>query len=120
MECRILFAIHNDKDDVLALLNGVIDEFEEVLPILCDKNPTYIAFEVVSSEDHLNEQVSTRGSSCTSVDAFIYTVHRGDKKRWLIPIEWKFTVVFHRVCPEPSLGETLFPYHLPIHNLITN
>lgn len=86
-----LFAIRNDKDVVLALLNGVMDEFEEVLPILCDKNPTYIAFEVVSSEDHLNELVSTRGSSCTSVDAFIYAVHRGDKKRWLIPIEWKFT-----------------------------
>ena len=28
--------------------------------------------------------------NCTSVDAFIYAVHRGDHKRWLIPIEWKY------------------------------
>ena len=58
-----LFAIRNDKDAVLALLNGVMDEFEDVLPILCDKNPTYIAFEVVSSEDHLNDW--SRDSLCS-------------------------------------------------------
>ena len=39
----------------------------------------------------MNENTSTRGSNCTSVDAFIYAVHRGDEKRWLIPIEWKYT-----------------------------
>ncbi len=86
-----LFAIMNDKDAVLAMLNGVRDEFEDVLPVLCDAQPQYIGFEVVSKEDHLNEGAPTRGSNCTSVDAFIYAVHRGDKKRWLIPIEWKYT-----------------------------
>jgi hypothetical protein len=90
-----LFAIRNDKEAVLALLNGVMDEFEDVLPIPCDaKNPAYIAFEVVSSEDHLNEKVSTRGSSCTSVDAFIYAVHRDEHKKWLIPIERKYTELY--------------------------
>lgn len=86
-----LFAIMNDRDAVLAMLNGVRDEFEDVLPVLCDAEPQYIGFEVVSKEDHLNEGTPTRGSNCTSVDAFIYAVHRGDKKRWLIPIEWKYT-----------------------------
>jgi hypothetical protein len=81
----------HDKDAVLAMLNGVRDEFEEVLPISCDAKPQYIGFEVVSREDHLNEKISTRGSNCTSIDALIYAVHKGDKKRWIIPIEWKYT-----------------------------
>lgn len=86
-----LFAIMSDKEAVLAMLNGVRDEFVDVLPVKCDAEPQYIGFEVVSAEDHLNEKSSTRGSNCTSVDAFIYAVHRGDEKRWLIPIEWKYT-----------------------------
>lgn len=85
-----LFPIMNDKDSVLAILNGVRDNFKEVLPIRCDKNPQYIAFEVVSSADHLNEEASTRGSNCTSVDALILAVDKNDKV-WLIPIEWKYT-----------------------------
>ena len=86
-----LFSIMNDEKAVLAMLNGVRNEFEEVLPVKCDANPQYIGFEVVSDNDYLNENTSTRGSNCTSVDAFIYAVHKGDKKKWLIPIEWKYT-----------------------------
>ena len=86
-----LFAIMNDHDSVLAMLNGVRDEFEKVLPVSCDANPEYIGFEVVSKNDHLNENTFTRGSNCTSVDAFIYAKHKGDGKLWLIPIEWKYT-----------------------------
>ena len=57
-----LFAIMHDKDSVLAMLNGVRDEFEDVLPIPCDARPQYIAFEVVSAVDHLNEKKTlTRG-----------------------------------------------------------
>ena len=86
-----LFAIRNDKEAVLALLNGVRDEFEDVLPVDCDKEPAFIGFEVVSKDDHLNENTCTRGSNCTSVDAFILARHRGNDKVWLIPIEWKYT-----------------------------
>ena len=86
-----LFAIMNDKSSVLAMLNGVRDEFKEVLPVKCDANPQYIGFEVVSKKDPLNEKTSTRGSNCTSVDAFIYARHKDDGKLWLIPIEWKYT-----------------------------
>ena len=71
-----LFSIRDDKESVLAMLNGVRDEFEDVLPISCDAEPQYIGFEVVSTKDHLNEKTSTRGSNCTSVDAFIYAVHK--------------------------------------------
>jgi hypothetical protein len=85
-----LFAIMNDKSSVLAMLNGVRDEFEKVLPVECDANPQYIGFEVVSKEDPLNEKASTRGSNCTSVDAFIHAKHR-DGSIWLIPMEWKYT-----------------------------
>ena len=85
-----LFAIMNDKSSVLSMLNGIRDEFKEVLPVKCDTHPQYIGFEVVSKEDPLNEKTSTRGSNCTSVDAFIYAKHR-DESIWLIPIEWKYT-----------------------------
>lgn len=86
-----LFSIMHDKDAVLAILNGVRDEFEDVLPIECDVEPQYIGFEVVSAKDYLNEKILIRGSNCTSIDALIYAVHKGDKKKWLIPIEWKYT-----------------------------
>lgn len=85
-----LFAIMGDKEAVLAMLNGVRDEFKKVLSVQCDAAPQYIGFEVVSEEDPLNEKTSTRGSNCTSVDAFIYAKHKDDSI-WLIPIEWKYT-----------------------------
>ena len=85
-----LFAIMGDKEAVLAMINGVREEFKEVLSVQCDAAPQYIGFEVVSEEDPLNEKTSTRGSNCTSVDAFIYAKHKDDSI-WLIPIEWKYT-----------------------------
>ena len=85
-----LFAIKNDQEAVLAILNGVKNEFIEVLPIPSDKEPAYIAFEIVSDKDHLNEKMSSRGSNCTSIDAFIYARHKSGAL-WLIPIEWKYT-----------------------------
>lgn len=86
-----LFAIMNDKEAVLEILNGVRDEFVDILPMRCDAEPQYIGFEVVSTKDHLNEKSSTRGTNCTSIDALIYAVHKEDKRRWLILIEWKYT-----------------------------
>ncbi len=89
-----LFAIRHDRNAVLDLLNGVRDEFVDVLPVPCDAaRQGYIAFEVVSAEDHLNEKQTTRGSNCTSVDAFIYAKHRNNDL-WLIPIEWKYTEAY--------------------------
>ncbi len=85
-----LFAIRDDREALLKLLNSVRDEFVDLLPLPCDCSEGYIGFEVVSGEDYLNEKQSTRGSNCTSIDALIYAVHRSGE-RWIIPIEWKYT-----------------------------
>ncbi len=85
-----LFALRNDAEAVLSVLNNVLNEFTEVLPIPSDKTQAYLAFEVVSDEDHLNEGTPNRGSNCTSIDAFIYARHKSGEL-WLIPIEWKYT-----------------------------
>lgn len=85
-----LIPIMDDPQAVLALINGIRNEFTEVLPISCDKHPAYISFEVVSSSDHLNEGRSTRGANCTSVDALVMAKHQSGKTI-MIPIEWKYT-----------------------------
>ncbi len=86
-----LMPIRKDKDTVLRLINGVYDDkFKAVLPMKCDKAPGYVAFEVVSKEEHLNEGKLTRGSQCTSIDAAILAQDNDDKK-CLIIIEWKYT-----------------------------
>lgn len=85
-----LFALRHNADAVLKILNNVRNEFTEVLPVTSDTDPGYIAFEVVSKDDHLHEGTPTRGSNCTSIDAFIYARHKSGKL-WLIPIEWKYT-----------------------------
>ena len=48
----------------------------------------YIAFEMVSDEDRLNEGTPTRGSSCTSIDA-LAIAKATDGKKYLLVIEWK-------------------------------
>lgn len=88
-----LFALRGDREAVLAMLNGLRDEFAEVLPVPCDAEPAYIAFEVVSRADHLNEGTPSRGANCTSIDALVYARHR-DGSLWLIPIEWKYTEAY--------------------------
>ncbi|MDR0294676.1 MAG: hypothetical protein LBH91_00555 [Prevotellaceae bacterium] len=54
----------------------------------------YIAFEVVSEKDYLNEckkgRKPTRGNNCTSIDALIYAEDESGKK-YIFPIEWKYT-----------------------------
>lgn len=85
-----LFAIRHDANAVLALINNVRNEFTEVLPIECDYDKGFIAFEVISDRQHLGERLLTRGSVCTSVDALILARHVSGQ-RWLIPIEWKYT-----------------------------
>lgn len=85
-----LFAMKDEKAFVLQFLNGVRDEFVDVMSITTDKFPAYISFEAVSKIDHLNEGKSSRGTQCTSIDALIYAKHRSGQN-WLIPIEWKYT-----------------------------
>ena len=112
-----LFAIRHDKEAVLKILNGVCNEFVDVLPIKCDKDEQFIAFEVVSQGDYLNEVNTTRGANCTSVDAFILAKHKSNKT-WLIPIEWKYTE--HYYSDDKSSGSDGATRIRRYNNLIKN
>ncbi|MCL2181154.1 MAG: hypothetical protein FWB83_08500 [Treponema sp.] len=86
-----LYPIRYDKEAVLAVLSSFSNNFTDVIQIITDRyRPAYISFEQVSDTDHLNEGKPTRGSICTSIDAFIYAIHK-DGSKWIIPIEWKYT-----------------------------
>ncbi len=89
-----LFKIRNDPKAVLDVLNGIVPEsleFDKVIKIESDEEAYqgYIAFEVISEQDHLNEGVIFRGVNCTSIDAVICAERKGEN--WVIPIEWKYT-----------------------------
>ena len=100
-----LFLIRQDPGAVLALINGVRNQFKKVLPLACEKDNAYIAIEAVSDIDHLNEDGPTRGSNCTSVDALVLAVDNNDET-WLIPIEWKYTEsYFDYPSSDKSAGE---------------
>lgn len=89
-----LFPIRNDKDAVLSIVQQVIPEIVDVLPITTDKHlPAYIQFESVSDVDHLNEVNTTRGANCTSLDALILGKHK-DGWNILFPIEWKYVEAY--------------------------
>ena len=90
-----LFLIKSDPAAVLSLVNNLRPglSFTRVLPIVLDKIPEYIAFEVVSHGDWLNEGKPSRGANCTSVDALIVGEDE-QGRRWLLPIEWKYTEAY--------------------------
>ena len=87
-----LMPIMKDDQIIIEILNCLQDKikFTKVLPILSDKNPAFIGFEMVSKKDHLNEGIPSRGVNCTSIDALIYAEDENFQK-WIIPIEWKYT-----------------------------
>ena len=91
-----LFAIKDDANTVLSLVNNLRPgiSFKKVIAIELDKHPGYIAFEAISKGDWLNEGKPSRGANCTSVDALVIA-EKESGERWLIPIEWKYTEVYH-------------------------
>ncbi len=113
-----LFPLRNNPEILKNILNNVTNmNFEEVLPIpeWLDKQENgskhYVSFEVVSYKDNLNEATEgkelTRGSNCTSIDAFI--IAKDQKKEvWIIPIEWKYTEFYQNMdkSQEDRRGET--------------
>lgn len=96
-----LFAIRHDPRIVKALAEAIMQNTcDSVYEVKCEHKtqPAYIAFEVVSGEDHLNElhgktKIPMRGSMCTSIDALI--IAEKDGRKILIPIEWKYTESYH-------------------------
>ena len=89
-----LFSIRNNPKEVLDIINNVRNIFKIVLPLPCDKDNAFIAFEAVSKDDYLNEGDPHRGTNCTSVDALILAVDKNNDT-WLIPIEWKYTESYY-------------------------
>lgn len=86
-----LFPIRSDKDAVLSIARTVDPAIIDVLPVEIDvPEYGYIAFEVTSSKDLLNEKFLFRGSNCTSIDALILG-KRKDGVSTLLGIEWKYT-----------------------------
>ena len=90
-----LMFLRQKPTEVLSLINGLGQiEFTKVLPVPCDADISYIAFEVISDNSYLNEPEHIRGSYCTSIDALIYAEDINNEK-WIIPIEWKYTETYN-------------------------
>lgn len=99
-----LFLLRQDHDAVLSIAKNASGlDLIDVVKMNCDKNPQYISFEVVSTNDLLNEGKRTRGRNCTSVDAAIIGIDRNGK-RWLLPIEWKYTESYGNSCDKTGKG----------------
>ena len=105
-----LFAVCFDHDVVTAIARELTGRSDilGVEKVLCDNDQSqYIAFEVVSDIDYLNEQGKrknlSRGEYCTSVDAVI--VANTGNGNLLIPVEWKYTESYNR--DDKSIEEDL-------------
>lgn len=91
-----LFSIRENEKAVKDVMQNfvgdriTIESMEKVRSKREVEDCQYIAFEMVSDEDRLNEGTLTRGSSCTSIDA-LAIAKATDGKRYLFVIEWKLT-----------------------------
>lgn len=89
-----LFSIRENEKAVKDVMQNfvgdriTIESMEEVHSKREVHDCQYIAFEMVSDEDRLNEGTPTRGSSCTSIDA-LAIAKATDGKKYLLVIEWK-------------------------------
>ena len=94
-----LFALRTDDKAVKVVIEKATGmKFDKVLHSIIDNDPkSFISFEFVLDNDKLlgeNDEGWGRGTLCTSIDAMVYA-QQGDKK-WLIPIEWKYTETYKR------------------------
>lgn len=84
-----LFHFILDKKACLEILQTIDRKFTEALPVSSFKGKdTFIDFEVVGLNAHLNEGTKNRGANCTSIDAFMRGIRDG--KVCVVPIEWKY------------------------------
>lgn len=95
-----LFPLRKDPEILKTIINTATGiEFEEILPIPKKRDEEeqdhYIAFEVVSFQDRLNEQSQSRGANNTSIDALMIAKDK-NQEVWIIPIEWKYTESFSK------------------------
>lgn len=94
-----LFPLRKDPEILKTIINTATGrEFEEILPIPKERDngeEHYIAFEVVSFHDNLNEKSLSRGANNTSIDALMIAKDK-NQEVWIIPIEWKYTEPFSK------------------------
>lgn len=89
-----LFQIRYDSDATKSIIQALAGDRIEIDSMIKINSETeiydnqYIAFEMVSDKDRLNEHKLTRGNTCTSIDAFAIALDK-EKKRHAIVIEWK-------------------------------
>ena len=89
-----LFQIRYDSDATKSIIQALAGDSINIDSMIKIESKTeiyvnqYIAFEMVSDMDRLNEGKLTRGKTCTSIDAFAIALDK-DKKRHVIVIEWK-------------------------------
>ncbi|MGP1545366.1 MAG: PGN_0703 family putative restriction endonuclease [Prevotella intermedia] len=89
-----LFSIRENEKAVKDVMQNfvgdriTIESMEKVRSKREVYNCQYIAFEMVSDEDRMDEGTPTRGNYCTSIDA-LAIAKATDGKRYLLVIEWK-------------------------------
>lgn len=90
-----LFLIRDDKETVKSVIQVLVGDkikiktMEKVISEKERYDSQYIAFEMISEVDRLNEDKRlTRGKTCTSIDAFAIA-KTIDGKRIIIVMEWK-------------------------------
>lgn len=89
-----LFSIRENEKAVKAVMENFVGDriTIESMEKVCSKrevyNCQYIAFEMVSDEDRMDEGTPTRGNYCTSIDA-LAIAKATDGKKYLLVIEWK-------------------------------
>lgn len=89
-----LFLIRDDEEAVKNVIQALVGDrmsIETMIKVESKKevyNPQYIAFEMVSDVDRLNEGKLTRGGNCTSIDAFVIVRDKNGATQMIV-IEWK-------------------------------
>lgn len=99
-----------DKPEALKLIlqKATLLPIKSILPSPIDEDG-YIAFEFVYKNMSLirdnsgkyHENYETRGAKCTSIDALVYA-QLDDNRKFLIPIEWKYTETYDGTEAYPS------------------
>ncbi len=104
---NFLFPFADKPRALAALLRPIFPDLREMLPV---EDGQYVAFEWIGRENYLGEKISrrgkrTRGANFTSADAAVL-FNRGDGKRQMVLIEWKYTESYGRTSLSVSKSGT--------------
>ncbi len=89
-----LFLIRYQEEAVRCVMQSFVGDKIKILSMEKVQSKTetydcgYVAFEMISDENRMNEDKLTRGNTCTSIDA-LAIARDSDGKRHILVIEWK-------------------------------